>query len=554
MLSLLLSILLNIFHPPVTYDISLAGNFGEPRPHHFHCGIDIKTNGVEGKPIYAIGDGYVSRVTRGKYGFGNAVYITHPDGYISIYCHLRSFTPRIKAALRRWQYAHKTSEADATFSPLECPVSQGMLIALSGNTGNSYGPHLHLEIHDLKTGNMLDPLAFIGNQIIDTVPPIIHSLKAYPQENEGIFCGSATEQIFSVSPAKSLTAWGKVGFGLWASDYMQGSNNHLGIRETILQVDGNEVFHALVDDLPTASNRLVNSWGDYSYWYRHKIWYLKSFIEPGNSLSVLKANENRGIVDFNEERDYQIEYILRDYNGNERREHFTVRGEKSVIQRLTSGLKAEENGNMPLRRFRWNQTNTCSLPGMQLVVPYGLLATDVYIHPFIQQRPDAISDSYSFYPTSYPLITDGEISIYARQENIGLDSILHQEPDVSKFYVSANGKFCGGKYVEGWVTGAIRELGATYRLEYDTDPPKVKPVSLGERIVLSVIDEKSGLDSFSASIDGRFVVFDAKEKTSLYICDLKETPIRKTGSPHKLIFAVTDKRANTYTYETSIMY
>ena len=119
MLSVLLSIILSIYHPPVSYDISLAGNFGEPRPHHFHGGIDIKTDGVEGKAIYAIGDGYVSRVTMGLYGFGNAVYVTHPEGYTSVYCHLKAFTPRIKAALRRYQYQHETSEGDARFSPLE---------------------------------------------------------------------------------------------------------------------------------------------------------------------------------------------------------------------------------------------------------------------------------------------------------------------------------------------------------------------------------------------------------------------------------------------------
>ena len=119
MLGLFLSILLSIYHPPVSYDISLAGNFGEPRPHHFHGGIDIKTDGVEGKAIYAIGDGYVSRVTMGLYGFGNAVYVTHPEGYTSVYCHLKAFTPRIKAALRRYQYQHETSEGDARFSPLE---------------------------------------------------------------------------------------------------------------------------------------------------------------------------------------------------------------------------------------------------------------------------------------------------------------------------------------------------------------------------------------------------------------------------------------------------
>ena len=142
MLGLFLSILLSIYHPPVSYDISLAGNFGEPRPHHFHGGIDIKTDGVEGKAIYAIGDGYVSRVTMGLYGFGNAVYVTHPEGYTSVYCHLKAFSPRIKAALRRYQYQHETSEGDAYFSALECPVSQGQARSVDSaqwQHGEQYG-------------------------------------------------------------------------------------------------------------------------------------------------------------------------------------------------------------------------------------------------------------------------------------------------------------------------------------------------------------------------------------------------------------------------------
>ena len=177
--------------------MSLAGNFGEPRPHHFHGGIDVKTDGVEGKAIYSIGDGYVSRVTMGKYGFGNAVYVTHPEGYTSVYCHLKSFSPRIKAAMRRWQYAHETSEGDAQLSPLDCPVSQGQLIALSGNTGHSTGPHLHLEIHNTETWNMLDPCDFIGDFINDTVPPRAHGVMACPQTGEGVFNQSAVNSAVS---------------------------------------------------------------------------------------------------------------------------------------------------------------------------------------------------------------------------------------------------------------------------------------------------------------------------------------------------------------------
>lgn len=551
MLSVLLSIILSIYHPPVSYDMSLAGNFGEPRPNHFHGGIDIKTDGVEGKAIYSIGDGYVSRVTMGKYGFGNAVYVTHPEGYTSVYCHLKSFSPRIKAAMRRYQYAHETSEGDAYLSPLDCPVSQGQLIALSGNTGHSTGPHLHLEIHDTETWNMLDPCDFIGDFINDSISPRAHGLMACPQRGEGVFNQSTSKQTFSISGStleRSFTAWGRVGFALWADDYMQASSNHFGIRETILQVDGREVFHAVVNDIPVESNRLVNSWGDYEYWREHKTWYMKSFVEPGNTLSILRA-ENRGVIDFCEERDYQLEYILRDFKGNESHYAFVVRGVKTEIPPLS--LPAIDG---PSRLFRWNQTNTYSAPGVQLIVPYGLLTADMLLQPIVRLRMDRLSDSYTFYPSSYPLVSDGEISIYAHPERLEGNDVMRRELDPSKLYVAADGRFAGGDYKDGWVSGRIRELGSVYSLAYDNEAPEISPVALGERVVLRLTDTGSGIASYTATIDGRFVVFDAADKQPLAICDLSETPIRKTNRTHQLRFTATDNRQNTKVFETNIIY
>lgn len=552
MLGILLSILLSIYHPPVSYDMSLAGNFGEPRPHHFHGGLDIKTDGVEGKAVYAIGDGYVSRVTMGKYGFGNAVYVTHPEGYTSVYCHLQTFTPRIRRAMRRYQYAHETSDGDAYFSPLDCPVAQGQLIALSGNTGHSTGPHLHLEIHDTETWNMLDPCDFIGDFINDTVPPRAHGLMACPQVGEGIFNGGAAPQTFSITGPtieRDFTAWGKVGFALWADDYMQESNNHFGIRETILNVDGQEVFHAVVNDIPVESNRLVNAWGDYDHWLHHRTWYMKSFIEPGNTLQILRA-EHRGIVDFSEERDYQLEYILRDYKGNESRYAFKVRGEAGEVRRATHA-----DDRSPARLFRWNQTNTFSTPGMQLVVPYGLLATDMYLQPTKRSREEAFSDSYSFYPSSYPLISEGEISLYAYTDRVGRDEVVRPAFDTSKFYVAANGQYAGGDYQNGWVTGRILELGASYTLEYDDEAPQIQPVRTdGHTVEISLTDRQSGVAAYTATLDGQFVVFDEVEKTSHVVCRLDESPIRQAGRSRHLVFTATDHRDNSRTYETDIIY
>lgn len=543
MLSALLSILLSIFTPPVDYEISLAGNFGEPRPNHFHGGLDIRTEGVEGKHIYAIADGYVSRITVGKDGFGNAVYITHPTGQTSVYCHLKSFSPRIKAALRRYQYQHETCEADARLTPLDVPVSKGQFIALSGNTGHSTAPHLHLEVHDTRTWNMLDPYQFLDEFIADTVPPQIHAIMAIPQQG-GAFNGNARYSTFS-SSSTSLTAWGRVGFAIWADDYMQGAYNHYGIHETLLYVDGQLAFQSVVDNIPMSLNRMVNAWGFYEHWARHRTWYMKSFIEPGNTLPCLQADENRGVIVFDEERDYHLEYVLRDYKGNETRLPFTVLGQSSGNSPQASVPSA------PI--LRWNRTNSYSRPGMQLIVPYGYVVADTPLSPAVRQQPGAFSDAYQFAQQSLPLMADAMLSIYVRRT--ATDSVVNTF-DPSKLYIAnENGRFMGGDFSNGWVTGRVRELAGRYEIAYDDQPPRVTPLSLsGDRLRLSVVDDMSGIATWTATVDGRFIVFDDIEKSSTYACELRESWLRPTDADHRLVFTVSDNRQNTCVYETKFHY
>ena len=290
------------YSSPVDYEIVLAGNFGEPRPFHFHGGIDVKTENREGKLIYSIADGYVSRLTINMYGFGNAIYVSHPDGNTSVYCHLKRFDDKYEALLQRTG----KDTLSMVFPPTQFPVKAGDLIAISGNTGHSTGPHLHLELHDTKTWVMRDPLMKLTSIIADTVAPQAHSFMAYPMDGEGVFNGGFTKQTFSFGAPdtkvqrseftvqREFTAWGRVGF----------------------------------DSIPVSCQLEVNQWGDYDHWRHKRIWYMKSFRERGMRLPILHTNFEQGVVCFSEERPYHLTYILRDYQGNESCYHFTVHGQR----------------------------------------------------------------------------------------------------------------------------------------------------------------------------------------------------------------------------------
>lgn len=545
--SLLLATSIVDYKPPVNYEISLAGNFGEPRPNHFHGGIDVKTGGVEGKQILSIADGYVSMVTIGIGGFGNAVYVAHPDGKTSVYCHLKRFSPRIEALVRRWQYRNQQAEGEMHFHPYDCPVSQGQMIAISGNTGSSQAPHLHLELHDTKTWNMLDPLDVLKEYVHDGMPPMAHGFMAYPKAGEGVFCGNFGKSAYGFSSknlTRLFTAWGKVGFGIWANDYMEITYNHYGIRKTVLTVDGKEVYSSDVNNIPVQYNMMINSWGDYEHFLRYRVWYMKSFVEPGNRLPCIKTDENLGWVTFDQEREYQVVYTLTDFAGNSSQYSFIVEGRKQAIK--------EKSVNDPNNVIRWNRTNTISLPDMQMVIPQGYIGDEVELKPVVSDRQDAQSRCYSFMNQSYPLFSWAEINIRPTK----------RVKDTSKLYVVCdNGtqKYSGGEYKDGWVKGRVRELGAKYYLKEDIEPPIINPISPGgwsahKRIVISITDKGSGVKSYKAFIDGQFVLFERVGKTQWLECKLAETPIKRTNGDHKLRVVASDNRNNVREYKTIIRY
>lgn len=521
------------FGSPVNYPVSLAGNFGEPRPNHFHGGIDVRTGQVEGKPVFSVADGYVSRITVGLGGYGNAVYVSHPGGITSVYCHLKKFVPQLASIVHKWQYQNQTCFADVRLRPTDFHVARGQLIAVSGNTGASRAPHLHLEFHDTRTWSYLDPLQYLKDFVIDTTKPIAHSFMAYPFNGEGVFCGSAGKQSYgftSTSLSREFTAWGKVGFGIWANDYMEGSYGILGIRHTRLTVDGQIVFESDVDSIPERDNRMVNSWGDYDHYCRTNIWYMKSFVEPGNKLPIFHTSDNCGVVLFDQERDYKIVYTITDVFGNSRNYSFVVRGVKQNIPEK----------KMPdfIDFMRYDRANCLQRPGVSLFIPKCVLPDNVELHPNVKFQPASLSDEWSFYNKSYPIFSWAKLSL----------KLNRPVKDYNKLYVVSHfgiDRYMGGEYKNGWVTARIRELGAKYEIAYDDTPPKLILANTSGKVIrVFASDSESGLKYIKGFIDNNFVLFEYQEKANIYICKLGESPVVKTEKEHDVKLIAADNLDN----------
>ena len=535
MLTVSFLLLLASFVSPVNFEVSLAGNFGEPRPNHFHGGIDIKTQHEEGKPIHAIGDGYVCKVSVSTSGYGNAVFVRHPEGYTSVYAHLQCFSPAIEAKVKQWQYSHKSWDGEIPFRATDCPVVKGQVIALSGNTGASMGPHLHLEIHQTDTWDLYDPLEFLPEGVVkDGKRPEATAIMAYPQAGEGAFCGQSKKMMLPLKDGQlpdSLTAWGKVGFAICADDFMEGSSNHYGIRYTSLFIDDVEVFHSDVNGIPTDMNRMVNSWGDYDEFKESKRWFMKSFVEPGNNLPILKTDKSKGYVTFDKEKTYRVKYVLKDYFGNERVYEFRVVGKKQVIpQDSITGKERQE--------LKWDEENNIDQSGVKLNIPKGCLPDDVVYH--LSADTARWSGRYAFVKKSTPLFRHADIAL----------RITRQVADTTKMYVMADGSFLGGTVEEaGWVTATTRDIGGAFALGYDSEPPSISSVDKASwagsgTIVYEVKDTLSGVDRIEGFIDGLFVLFEPIPHSKKYVCRLKKTPVKKTGQQRTLAFVAWDRRKN----------
>lgn len=518
-----------LFSPPFDFPMTFAGNFGELRANHFHGGLDFKTGGVSGKPVRALADGYIARI-RVTHGSGYVLDVAYDNGYTTINRHLSAFVGRVAERVEAMQYAQESWEVTITPQPDEYRIKRGEVIALSGNTGYSFGPHLHLDVIEQATGDFVDPLPFFKDHVKDTTAPRAEGLMLFPQPGRGVVMGGSEPRTFPVHPTQTLTAWGWIGTGIRAYDYMDGVHNRYGVHTVVLEVDGKEMFRSVVDRFSEQETRYINSWTYGAY--------MKSFADPGNRLRMLHpAGEGRGLVLVNEERPYHFVYTLSDALGNTSKVAFTVHGRPERIPEVIHRDKYF---------FRWNATNFLQEPGMQLVVPKGMLYEDVPLnYAVLPADSGALSFTYQLHDRPVPLHAGCALRIGLRHRPLA---------DSTKYYVASIGKngqksSVGGRYEQGEMVTEIRSLG-TYTVAVDTVPPVVSPVNRAQwartgRITLRAKDAATGLASYRGMIDGKYALFGKPNSVSgLIVCELDARHVEK-GKRHHLVFTATDGCGNT---------
>lgn len=539
------------YKSPLDIPLILSANFGELRPNHFHSGIDLKTAGVINKPVYSIEDGYVSRISVSPSGYGLAIYVNHTTGQTSVYGHINKFATKIAEYVKDKQYEKESFSVDITLDKDVFPVRKGDLIAYSGNTGSSGGPHVHFEIRDTETQEAQDPLVYYKDKINDSRPPLIKGIAFYPVNEKGAvdFSRDPSRKIITTlkngnyAPLKdTVQAWGTIGVGVYADDRMDGTTNIYGVKKVRLYCDNIEIFSSDILNVNFGKTRMINSMTDFEYWSQKKIFYQKSFVEPGNKLPIYKTINN-GYIDINEERIYNLRYELEDLYGNQTSYSFCVKGREQTIPQ-------KKRCTQPMQ---WNEDNRYRSDNFSLTIPKDYLYDNLCFILKNRESEKHYSDIFIVNDARVPLHNFCDMSIKV------INDTLTNKSQYGIVQINGGNEYwVGGTYNNGNITARIRELGHTYAISSDTKPPVITPVQPARwvrngEIRIRLSDNKSGIRSWKGTIDGNYALFTKDVKSPFYIYKFDSKRLKK-GQNHKLVFTTTDGAGNSTSYEYEFRY
>ena len=541
-----------LFISPLRIPLALSANFGELRIDHFHSGIDIKTQGVTGKEVVAAADGYIYRIGISPSGFGNALYLRHPSGYSTVYGHLQKFSPEIDAYVKSQQYERK-SFTITLFPPKEkFRVKQGDLIAFSGNSGGSGGPHLHFEVRKADSEVPLNPLLFNFGPA-DNIKPVIEKLFIYPAISTSTINNLHNIKKISVASSNGnyyipsgdeISISGPAGFGIKAYDQLNDNPNKCGIYSIELRIDSLLKFSYIMDEFSFDESRYINSHIDYETYIRENSFIERAFVLPNDKLSVYKNVVNRGIFNFADGKTHHIEIAIRDVYNNKASLSFNV---KSTIPATGDNEKPAREGIM----MPYNRNNLFRAQNIALSIPSGALYDTLY---FMYKRdngtPQMLSDVHYVHNKYTPLQRPCSLSIKPTYVPAGKESkmlIVQMSDDFKKSGIKSS-------YSDGYVTGDIVSFGMFFA-GIDTVAPAIYANQLQpgadltgkSELRIRITDDLSGIKSYEPAIDGKWALFEYDQKNDVLI--YRFDPVRLTkGTTHSLTLKVTDNKENQSNY------
>jgi murein DD-endopeptidase MepM/ murein hydrolase activator NlpD len=531
---------------PLSIAPSLSGNYGELRSNHFHAGIDLKTGGREGLEVMAVDSGYVSRIKISSYGYGKVIYVDHPNGYTTVYAHLSKLSDSVNSYAKRVQYEQESFEIDVYPGKYDLPVSKGQVIALSGNTGGSGGPHLHFEIRETESEIPRNPLLF-GFPLGDSKYPQIEAVSIEPLGTESKVNGlSKTFRTRTQGNANKTLASGSTikisgpfGIGIRGYDEQNGSNNHNGIYKIQCFVDGQLKGTFVADSIAFDKSRYLNALIDYKHYYNYRSRFLRLHRIPGNLLENINYLED-GILDLSEGL-HEIKITATDVEGNTCNVSF-----KALVTSPKPVKDAIQQELVPFNVDYFHESEFA-----RITLSAGSTYEDLPLHYKEIESTNEPSATIEFMKADQPLQKRFSIQIKPSDSIVGQDHWLIAQ-------VNSAGKVSralSSSWNDGFLRAESKSFGR-FKIVRDTRKPSIKSgnfysgrtYNTGE-LRFEIDDSFSGVYSYKVLVDGKYVLAEYEYKQDLLKIDVTELP--KSEEAQQLEIIVSDLAGNVATFEGS---
>lgn len=535
----------NSFRPPLDIPLILAGTFGELRSNHFHSGIDIKTQQRQGLPIYSIGDGNITRIKISHWGYGKVLYVAHANGYTSVYGHLQKFAPEIEDFIKKEQYRKRSYEVEIFPDFGELKMEKGQLIAYSGNTGGSSGPHLHFEIRSSVSEKPTNPLLY-NLEVRDATDPSLVKLFGYTlSKNAQINQGTGktalnfTKQKDGSYLADKVTAIGTIGLGIIAFDRQDLAANKNGIYSVEQSVNGKVYSGYDFESFSFSETRYINTLIDYDHFGKYRQRIQKLFKVPNNRLSIYNSLKNDGKIEVKEGLDYTVEIVIKDLKGNDTRAIIPIHGKKETLK------NAREVKTTPDYIIA-KKPNNYDLDGAKVYFPANTFYKDFYIG--LKKGKDTV------------MVHNNRVAAH-RNFTITFDASKYSKEERRQLFIARLDKKLRPSYSSTYKRGntfttRTRNLG-TYTLAKDSVAPKIRAKNFKEKqwlnnysyLSLRISDDLSGIDSYSATLNGEWILMEYEPKRKTLTYNFDDKILDKTDCTLKV--EVTDNVGNKSTFTSS---